>query len=415
MANYCSNNISAIATDSEWREIATAFKNDQIDWPASMEGTDCDDWAKAISLTTKWSPTPWDEGYMAALSKSYPTVVFHYQTEIEGGYPSPSTWFCNGDNSEKSGVTSARKQALKDEAARFLAATPLAADGIDHRVEIMPDGRVAADGENRFGECNIFSWTKIKAISCGNWHTVGLKKDGTLVACGSNANGQCDIDNIEGRAIAVSCGRYHTAILLDNGKVLIRGKLEQDAQAPSLPQEKELVPADFPLLCDLQLSKYIKGWEKMNDRIENMSPSDDLTLKKISKDGEICFEVLNTRGEKIGEISTDANKSLAKMLTSIKAVVATVTPLSKRRKGAKYAAMTIRIEYNSEPDQGRIKKKASTKVGDYTQTKIESWPAVKLIKSVFDAVIGVTEDGQVLIDGYCPCSEADILKAVGIS
>lgn len=100
----------------------------------------------------------------------------------------------------------------------------------------MPDGRVAADGENRFGECNIFSWTNIKEISCGNWHTAGLKKDGTLVACESNSNGQCDVEDVIGKA--VSCGRHHTAVLLDNGKVVIMDKLEQEAQSNNVQPEK---------------------------------------------------------------------------------------------------------------------------------------------------------------------------------
>ena len=41
MANYCSNRITAGLTDSEWKEISTAFDNNQIDWPISMEGTSC--------------------------------------------------------------------------------------------------------------------------------------------------------------------------------------------------------------------------------------------------------------------------------------------------------------------------------------------------------------------------------------
>ena len=223
MANYCYNKITAGATNSEWQEISKAFSNDQIDWPASMDGTDCSDWSKEISLTTKWSPTPWNEGKMEALSRSYPSVLFHYVAEYEGGERPDSVWFANGEEGNKKDGESYRKQAHKAEVERFMSATATAADGIEHRVEIMPDGRVAADGENKFGECNIFAWSNIKQISCGNWHTVGLKKDGTLVACGSNANGQCDVSDIPRRAVAVSCGRYHTAILLDNGHVIIKG------------------------------------------------------------------------------------------------------------------------------------------------------------------------------------------------
>lgn len=413
MANYCSNNITAGSTNSEWKEIAIAFSNDQIDWPASMDGTECNKWSKEIHCTTKWSPTPWDEGKMAALSQSYPSVKFHYKTDIEGEYRSPSAWFCNGEETDKKGAESNRKQAYRDEVQRFVNATKTAAEGIIHRVELMPDGRVAADGENRFGECNIFSWTNISEISCGNWHTVGLKNDGTVVSCGSNANGQCDVSSITGKAVAVSCGRYHTAILLENGRVVIKGELEQEAQDLNVREESSLEETDFPLVLDLSLDKYITGWEKMNERIENISAGDDLTLKKVSKEGEITFEVLNMRGEKIGNLYFDRAKGLAKLLKGVKATVATVTPLSQRRKGSKYAAMTIRLDYISSGSKENTKK-ASTTIGDYKQTRIAAWPPVSRIKSVFDAVIGVTNTGEIYIDGFCPCSESDINKIFGI-
>lgn len=350
---------------------------------------------------------------MEALSKSYPSALFHYVTDIEGEYRSPSTWFCNGDEGNKKDAENSRKQAYKAEVERFMSATANAADGIEHRVEIMPDGRVAADGENKFGECNIFAWANIKQISCGNWHTVGLKKDGTLVACGSNANGQCDVSDIPGRAVAVSCGRYHTAILLDNGHVIIKGKLEQEAQAPNVQEESPLSATDFPLVLDLGLDKYVTGWEKMNERIEHISADDELTLKKVSKDGEVTFEVLNMRGEKIGNLYFDRAKGLAKLLKNVKATVATVTPLSQRRKGSKYAAMTIRLDYVG--GDNKTAKKASTTLGDYEQTRVASWPAVVKIKSVFDAVVGATNDGKLFVDGFCPCSEADLMRIMGLN
>ena len=413
MANYCENKIAVGATNSEWKEISAAFSNDRIDWPVSMDGTDCNEWSKEIHCTTKWSPTPWDQGKMEALSHSYPSVLFHYVTDIEGEYRSPSAWFCNGNETNKRGAESSRKQAYKDEVQRFASATSRAADGIEHRAEIMPDGRVAADGENRFGECNIFSWRDITQISCGNWHTVGLRKDGTVVACGSNANGQCDVSNLPSRAIAVSCGRYHTAILLDTGKVIVKGHLEQEASAPNVQEEVALTSSDFPLIEDLRLDKYVKGWEKMNDRIELMSVGDELTLKKVTLEGEVSFEVLNMRGEKIGNLWTGHDNSLAKMLNNVKATVDTVTPLSTRRKGSKYAAMTIRLDYISASNSCS-QKEADTTYWSYTQTRISSWPSVSRIMSVFDAVIGVSDSGEVFVDGFCPCSGSDIRKYTSI-
>ena len=64
MADYCWSNITASATNSEWHEIATAFNDDQIDWPIGTDGPNCDDSLKEIWCEDKWSPTPWHEGKM---------------------------------------------------------------------------------------------------------------------------------------------------------------------------------------------------------------------------------------------------------------------------------------------------------------------------------------------------------------
>lgn len=413
MADYCGSNITACATDCEWKEISTAFANDNLDWPDSTEGVLCKDLYKKLYCETKWGPTPWEQGYMNALSESYPSVLFFYRADFEVINGTSSAWFCNGNETDISGVCAERKKAYKNEVQRFVSATPKAAEGIKHRVEVMPDGRVAADGENRFGECNIFSWENIKEISCGNWHTVGLKKDGTLVACGSNANGQCNVEGIIGKAVAISCGRYHTAVLLENGKVEIIGKLEQKAQINKYQPKRDYEPEDFPLICELQLDKKINGWEEMNERVERISAGDELTLKTHNSNGEIIIEVLDFCGKKIGQVSTASNSSLSRMLTEVKAFANIVTPLSVKRKCSKYASMEIRIEYCPSSDSDDTKK-ASMIIGNYKQTCVKNWPEIKRIKSVFDAVIGITGDGEVYVDGYCPCTKSDILKIVGL-
>ena len=277
----------------------------------------------------------------------------------------------------------------------------------------MPDGRVAADGENRFGECNIYSWENIKSVSCGNWHTVGFTENGELVACGSNANGQCDVSNLGEKAVAVSCGRYHTAVLLNSGCVLVMGNLQQEATGNVKEEEKQLNPSDFPMAVDLSLDKYINGWDKMNERIEHISVGDELTLKKVTQYGEISFEVLNMRDEKIGMMWTESNKSLTKMIKNIKVTVNTVTPLSQRRKGSKYAAMSIKLELTPAGEGGKVGLKPSSRIGDYVQTRISNWLKVVKIKSVYDAVIGITASGEIFIDGYCPFSEQDLHKVFG--
>ncbi|MCI9068263.1 MAG: chromosome condensation regulator, partial [Lachnospiraceae bacterium] len=50
------------------------------------------------------------------------------------------------------------------------------------------------------------------AISAGDHHTVGLKRDGSVVAAGSNKYGQCDVFSWR-NIMAVSAGGSHTAAI----------------------------------------------------------------------------------------------------------------------------------------------------------------------------------------------------------
>ncbi|MCK5181557.1 MAG: hypothetical protein KAQ73_03360, partial [Dehalococcoidia bacterium] len=59
--------------------------------------------------------------------------------------------------------------------------TPMIATGWGHTVGLKDDGTAFAVGDNRYGQCNIYSWTDITQITAGNHHTVGLQSDGTVV------------------------------------------------------------------------------------------------------------------------------------------------------------------------------------------------------------------------------------------
>lgn len=288
MANICYSNITIITTKSERKEILNAFESGAIRWTYGINKNDFDKSLKSFSYETKWSPIPLQDGSMEALSEAYPTVIFYYEYDVEGCSEEEQIWFCNGvDWYDFGWVPTVRYEAYDAEVNRFASATKKSAKGILHSVEIKPDKRVVADGENRFGECDVLLWKDVKTISCGNWHTVGLQENGTLLACGSNANGQCDVADIEGNIVDISCGRYHTAVLLDNGKVVIKGTLQQ----------------------------------------------------------EVCFE-------------------------------------------------------------------EDTENFDYIQTNIESWPPVVKILSIFDAVAGITSDDELFVDGFCPCTKEEIVKAI---
>ena len=70
------------------------------------------------------------------------------------------------------------------------------APGLGHHiVGIRTDGTVAAAGPNNFGECDVYYWQDIVAITGGRNYTIGLRRDGTVVATGDNSKGQCDVSH----------------------------------------------------------------------------------------------------------------------------------------------------------------------------------------------------------------------------
>ena len=62
-------------------------------------------------------------------------------------------------------------------------------------VGLKSDGTVVACGQNDQGQCDVYDWTDIIAVSVGMYHTLGLKSDGSLIGAGSNLDEQLDIVN----------------------------------------------------------------------------------------------------------------------------------------------------------------------------------------------------------------------------
>lgn len=60
-------------------------------------------------------------------------------------------------------------------------------------VGLIFNGKVIAEGDNEYGECNVDSWRDIVDIALSPVHTVGLKSDGTVVATGCDDDGQCNV------------------------------------------------------------------------------------------------------------------------------------------------------------------------------------------------------------------------------
>lgn len=283
MANYAFTDIEFVATESEKKEINSFLNNNVIPWDYGVTG-------ESLSITSKWYSNI-DE-YLPKLSKLFPTVIFKYEVSYEEDETnSIQSFMINGKKVDYIDLKASRYLAYKQYMECFYKLTNIKAKGITHEVEIMPDGLVAAYGNNYVGECNIYDWQDIVKISCGNFHTVGLTKDKTVLATGANSNFECNLSNVKDKIIDISCGRYHTALLLESGKVIVKGNTEKEPE---------------------------------------------------------IFESLE-------------------------------------------------------------------ELGNYENTPVDLWPPVEKIISIFDAVVGVTSNGKMYINGFCPCTIEEIKKIVGIS
>jgi alpha-tubulin suppressor-like RCC1 family protein len=70
----------------------------------------------------------------------------------------------------------------------------VAVSAYGHIVGLKADGTVVAVGNNKYGQCNVDSWTDVEQIVTGTCATFGLKSDGSVVATGWNENGQCNVE-----------------------------------------------------------------------------------------------------------------------------------------------------------------------------------------------------------------------------
>jgi len=96
------------------------------------------------------------------------------------------------------------------------------ASGYGYTVAVCSDGTCVAKGKKDQGQCDVYDWENIIAVSASHDHTVGLKADGTVVAVGNNNYGQCNVENWGG-IVAISTGYSHTVGLTAEGKVVIAG------------------------------------------------------------------------------------------------------------------------------------------------------------------------------------------------
>ena len=96
------------------------------------------------------------------------------------------------------------------------------AAGDGHTLGVKKDGTVAADGYNRYGQCDTDDLQDIIQAACGMFHSAFLTKDGRVICRGSNERGACNTQGWQ-NVTAVSAGGNHTVALTADGLVLAAG------------------------------------------------------------------------------------------------------------------------------------------------------------------------------------------------
>lgn len=108
---------------------------------------------------------------------------------------------------------------------------------------------------------------------------------------------------------------------------------------------------DLPIIIkNSQYSLDARELEQSNKRIEDIKVGDKLVHKpespKANNYSYTLIEVLNSENQKLGHLSCDDFQGEVKILnrlSEIDAYVESVTPLSARRKNAKYALMDVKL------------------------------------------------------------------------
>jgi alpha-tubulin suppressor-like RCC1 family protein len=96
--------------------------------------------------------------------------------------------------------------------------------GVFHRLALQSDGRVAAWGDNNYGQLAVPSvLSNAVAIGCGLYHSLAVREDGTVVAWGDNGYGQLNVPEGLSNVVAVAGGFLHSLALRADGTVVAWG------------------------------------------------------------------------------------------------------------------------------------------------------------------------------------------------
>jgi alpha-tubulin suppressor-like RCC1 family protein len=94
---------------------------------------------------------------------------------------------------------------------------------------LKANGTVIASYPHSSGDCFVYNWTGIVAISAGASHVVGLKSDGTVTATGKNDYGRCNTQDWQD-IMAISTYNSFTVGMAEDGRILRCGRNEEKRQ-----------------------------------------------------------------------------------------------------------------------------------------------------------------------------------------
>lgn len=125
---------------------------------------------------------------------------------------------------------SAEDLAQQEELSARRAALPVGILDVGHRhtVGLRSDGSVLACGDNGFGQCDVGSWTDVRAVAAGAYHTAALLADGSVVCTGRSSEGQCATEDWCD-IVEIAAGDYATFGLKSDGTVVCTGYSEYPA------------------------------------------------------------------------------------------------------------------------------------------------------------------------------------------
>lgn len=429
---YYAEKIYIYAAAGEWHEIKEWIEKKKIILPETVQEPVFYNRWRCMVTAARDIPLA-DTGFMEELSRKFYMapmfLVTERETDEEEKRDVRFCWYLSGrryytDDPVEIGEMY-RKVTEVFQYKKAYEICGLMSAGAMHKVKLNGDGSVRADGADICGECQTDTWRDIVQVSCGEWHTAALKDDGTAVACGSDEEGQCQLSDVSGKIKQISCGRYHTALLMEDGSVTVKGMLPA-APSPAvvqMPEAEEISLSEiFPVTEHVTVAGDDEAVDEMNRNIGNLREGDLLQIRRMPSDGESGWKycLYDSYGGILGELDGGDYIDAADT-EDLEISVLKVVPHLQRPKGERYALLDVRIDVCSEAAGTVYVEKDTEKVLmdpyfslEKVRCSTEQWPPVDKIISVYDGVIGVTQDNRIYADGFIPCSSEDIVELLRI-